>query len=66
MREEKDVLELRERIVSSPSLPAGERGALVALLGSVERAQQLVERIEVERASVDRGTIGVVEPVASA
>ena len=35
-------------------LPVGEKGAILALLGSIERAEGLIDRIEQERASVDR------------
>jgi phosphate:Na+ symporter len=38
-------------------VPAGEKGALLALLGSIERAEGMIQRIEEERASVDRATI---------
>jgi phosphate:Na+ symporter len=36
------------------SVPAGERGALLAILGSIERAELLITRIDNERKSVDR------------
>ena len=59
-RTETTIEDLRWRIIDTASLPAGEKGALVALLGSVERAETLIARIEQERASVDRG-IAVME-----
>ncbi len=46
---------MRQSIVASTSLPAEDRGALLALLGSAERAFFLAERIQSERASVLRG-----------
>ncbi len=45
---------MRESIVSSVTLPAEDRGALLALLGSAERAAYLAQRIQSERASVSR------------
>jgi phosphate:Na+ symporter len=45
---------MRQSIVASTSLPAEDRGALLALLGSAERAFFLAERIQSERASVSR------------
>ncbi len=45
---------MRQSIVTSTSLPADDRGALLALLGSAERAFFLAERIQSERASVSR------------
>ena len=45
---------MRQNIVTSTSLPAEDRGALLALLGSAERAFFLAERIQSERASVSR------------
>ncbi|WP_289032819.1 Na/Pi cotransporter family protein [uncultured Arsenicicoccus sp.] len=50
--------DLRWRVIDTASLPAGEKGALLALLGSIERAEALVARIAAERASVDRGVAG--------
>ncbi len=49
---------IRWRILQQgPSVPAGERGALLAILGSIERAEYIVERIAAERASVDREAV---------
>ncbi|MTB70862.1 Na/Pi cotransporter family protein [Arsenicicoccus sp. MKL-02] len=50
--------DLRWRVIDTASLPAGEKGALLALLGSIERAEALVARIAAERASVDPGVAG--------
>jgi len=49
-----DFEELRWRVIDTKSVPAGEKGAILALLGSIERAGGLVERIAEERASVER------------
>jgi phosphate:Na+ symporter len=46
--------ELRQRCLSASELPGEDRGALLALLGSAERAFYLAERIESERRSVSR------------
>lgn len=47
--------ELRERCLKlGPELPATERGAVLALLGSAERVFVLIERIDAERRSVVR------------
>lgn len=54
--------ELRWKVIDTASLPAGEKGALVALLGSIERSEDLITRIHSERASVDRG-IATMEQV---
>lgn len=49
------LLELRERCLKlGAELPWVERGAILALLGSAERAFFLVERIDAERRSVSR------------
>ncbi len=49
---------LRWRILERDRrVPAGEKGALLALLGSIERAEGMIQRIEEERASVDRAGI---------
>jgi len=50
--------DLRWQSLQNREVAAGEKGALLALLGSVERAELLVERIVAERASVDRSGIG--------
>ncbi|MGL4237810.1 Na/Pi cotransporter family protein [Tabrizicola sp.] len=51
--------ELRWQALQNRSVAAGEKGALLALLGSIERAEGLVDRIVAERASVDRSGIRV-------
>jgi phosphate:Na+ symporter len=53
-----EVEELRARILSlGPNAGAGERGTILALLGSIERAEILIRRIDAERKSVDRRTV---------
>jgi phosphate:Na+ symporter len=50
-----DVEELRRRVLNhGPAISAAERGSILALLGSVERARLLIVRIDAERRSVDR------------
>ncbi len=44
-------------------LPGEDCGALIALLGSAERALYLAKRIEVERRSVSRELLPEPEPV---
>jgi phosphate:Na+ symporter len=47
--------DLRQRVLAlGQSVSSGERGALLALLGSVERAEFLIHRIDTERKSVNR------------
>lgn len=46
--------ELRQRCLLANELPGEDRGALLALLGSAERAFYLAERIQAERRSVSR------------
>ncbi|MFN0191955.1 MAG: Na/Pi cotransporter family protein [Aestuariivirga sp.] len=47
--------EIRWRLLQQgPNVPSEERGALLALLGSIERAELLINRIDSERKSVDR------------
>ncbi|MGL5363290.1 MAG: Na/Pi cotransporter family protein [Bosea sp. (in: a-proteobacteria)] len=49
------VEDMRARLLmQGPKLPSAERGAILALLGSVERAEILIKRIDSERKSVDR------------
>jgi phosphate:Na+ symporter len=61
------IVELRERCLRhGAELPPEERGAILALLGSAERAFVLIERIDAERRSVARVVPDVVaEPVAA-
>ncbi|MGL4727723.1 MAG: Na/Pi cotransporter family protein, partial [Bosea sp. (in: a-proteobacteria)] len=50
-----EVEELRARILAlGPNAGAAERGTILALLGSVERAEFLIRRIDAERKSVNR------------
>jgi phosphate:Na+ symporter len=48
------LLALRERCLKQSDLSWGERGAILTLLGSAERAFFLIERIDDERRSVSR------------
>jgi phosphate:Na+ symporter len=48
------IAELRQRCLLARELPGEDRGALLALLGSAERAFYLAERIQSERRSVSR------------
>lgn len=60
--------DLRWQVLGQGDIQAGEKGALLALLGSIERAENLVQRIVDERASVDRSGITrapVVPPLAN-
>ena len=50
----KAIEELRQRCLLANELPGEDRGALLALLGSAERALYLAERIQSERRSVSR------------
>jgi phosphate:Na+ symporter len=50
----KAIAELRQRCISAYELLGEDRGALLALLGSAERAFYLAERIQAERRSVSR------------
>lgn len=50
---------LRWQALQSGHISATEKGALLSLLGSVERAEGLVERIVAERASIDRSSVGI-------
>ncbi|GAB3624181.1 hypothetical protein GCM10027418_22650 [Mariniluteicoccus endophyticus] len=59
-----DFEDMRWRIIDSSELPVGEKGAMLAILGSIERAEGLVDRIAEERASVNRAQI--TEPAAAA
>jgi phosphate:Na+ symporter len=50
-----EVEELRAKTLAlGPNAGAGERGTILALLGSVERAELLIHRIDAERKSVNR------------
>ncbi|MDX3974092.1 Na/Pi symporter [Shinella sp.] len=53
-----DVEELRARTLSlGPNAGAAERGTILALLGSIERAEILIRRIDAERKSVNRQSV---------
>ena len=43
--------------LSTEELPFAERGAILTLLGSAERAFYLIERIDAERKSVSRPVV---------
>ncbi|MFC0217664.1 phosphate:Na+ symporter [Pseudochelatococcus lubricantis] len=50
--------ELRARTLAlGPNAGAGERGTILALLGSIERAELLIHRIDAERKSVNRQSV---------
>ncbi|MEP7456654.1 Na/Pi symporter [Phyllobacterium sp. SB3] len=53
-----DVEELRARTLAlGPNAGAAERGTILALLGSIERAEILIRRIDDERKSVNRQSV---------
>ncbi|MFE0015499.1 Na/Pi cotransporter family protein [Mesorhizobium sp. NPDC059054] len=53
-----EVEQLRGQILTAGTgIAPGERGALLALLGSVERADLLIKRIDAERKSVNRRAV---------
>jgi phosphate:Na+ symporter len=51
---------MRWRVIDAGDVPATEKGALLALLGSMERAESLIDRILQERVSVDRDQAAVL------
>ena len=52
------VTEMRDRTLAlGPNAGAAERGTILALLGSVERAEILIRRIDEERKSVNRQSV---------
>jgi phosphate:Na+ symporter len=51
---------MRWTVIDAEDIPAAEKGALLALLGSMERAEALIDRIAQERASVDRDQASVL------
>jgi phosphate:Na+ symporter len=52
------VEDLREKtLLLGPQVSSGERGAILALLGSIERAELLIRRIDAERQSVNRADV---------
>lgn len=53
-----EVEELRARTLAlGPNAGAGERGTILALLGSIEHAEILIRRIDAERRSVNRQSV---------
>lgn len=48
---------IRQGMLDTIGLPEGEKGALIALLGSVERAEGLIERIQDIRRNLAPGTL---------
>ncbi|TIU89585.1 MAG: Na/Pi cotransporter family protein, partial [Mesorhizobium sp.] len=53
-----EVEELRARTLAlGPNAGAAERGTILALLGSIERAEVLIQRIDAERKSVNRQSV---------
>lgn len=48
---------LRGRVLTAGGVTPAERGAILAILGSIERAELLIERIDAERRSVNRAGI---------
>ena len=53
-----EVEELRARTLAlGPNAGAAERGTILALLGSIERAEILIHRIDAERRSVNRQSV---------
>jgi phosphate:Na+ symporter len=53
-----DVEDLRAKTLAlGPNAGAGERGTILALLGSIERAEILIRRIDAERKSVNRQSV---------
>ena len=55
-----DFEEIRWQVIDSGDVAPGEKGAIIALLGSIERAEGLAARILAERASVDRDIAALV------
>jgi phosphate:Na+ symporter len=52
------VEELREKTLRlGDGVSSGERGAILALLGSIERAELLIRRIDAERKSINRAEV---------
>ncbi|MFT3876545.1 MAG: Na/Pi symporter [Propioniciclava sp.] len=53
---------VRWGVIDSAEVPANEKGAIIALLGSIERAEGLVARVLAERASLDRDIAALIRP----
>ena len=51
---------MRWSVIDADDIPAAEKGALLALVGSMERAESLIDRIAQERASVDSDQASVL------
>jgi phosphate:Na+ symporter len=51
---------MRWTVIDARDIPAAEKGAMLALLGSMERAESLIDRIAQERVSVDRDQASVL------
>lgn len=60
-----DFEDIRWRVIDAGTLPLHEKAAILALLGSIERAEALIDRIAEERASVDRSAV-LIEQAAGA
>jgi phosphate:Na+ symporter len=60
------LLALRDRTLNDTAITPHDRGAILSLLGTAERAFLLVERIDEERRSVSRAVAPAVEPVREA
>lgn len=52
--------EIRWGVIDSEAVPSNEKGAIIALLGSIERAEALMARVLAERASLDRDIAALV------
>ena len=53
-----EIADLRTRVLTTGSaITAAERGAILAILGSIERAELLIDRIDAERKSVNRAGV---------
>lgn len=57
-----NVAGLRNEIIDTPGVEPGEKGALFALLGSFDRAEHLMDRIEGQRGQVAAGVDRVLTP----
>jgi phosphate:Na+ symporter len=53
-----EILALRSRVLTTgAAITSEERGAILAILGSIERAELLISRIDAERKSVNRANV---------
>lgn len=55
-----DFEQIRWDVIDSKKVPASEKGAIIALLGSIERAEALMARVIAERASLDRDIAAMI------